>query len=88
MAYFAAMKRAPFTILRKKVVEPHFVVKVVEMSVMQVVAVFAGIIYFGNENQVWVLLFDLRYGPTPEFHRHHLGHVASESIDVFSGPKE
>ena len=55
---------------------------------MDVVSVFVGVIYFGYESQLGVFLFDLRNYPSPELTRHHLCHVATETIDAFRRPEQ
>ena len=35
---------------------------------------------------MWGYLLYSPYGPLPEFHRHHVGHVAPEAVDSLAGP--
>ena len=70
------------------IVESYLVIQVVEVAAVQVVAIFVGIIDFGDEEQMGILFFYLWDGPSPEFDGHHLRHVAAEAVYVFRGPKE
>ena len=70
------------------VVEPHFVVEVVETAAVDVVAIFVGIIYFGNKLNLRILLLHLGNGVCPELAGHHLGHVAAEGIHALARPEE
>ena len=70
------------------VVEAYLVVEVVELAVFDVVVVFPGVVYFGNEDDVGVLLLYNRYYPAPELEGDHLGHVAAEAVDALLGPEE
>ena len=54
---------------------------------MDVVAIECGIIDLGNENELGIGRFHLRQRPFPELHRHHLRHVASESVHAFLSPE-
>ena len=53
-----------------------------------VVAINGGVVELGNECDVWMPLLDLRYGPVPELHGHHVGHVAAEAVDALLRPEE
>ena len=53
---------------------------------MNVVAIKARIVNFGNENDGRIFPLYLRQRPFPELDRYHLGHIATESVDTFRGP--
>ena len=76
------------TDVEQGVVEPHLVVEVVEVSSVDVVAIEAGVIDFGNEDDVGIGGLDLRHSPLPELDWHHLGHVAAEAVDALGCPVE
>ena len=56
------------------------------MSVVNIVTVFIRIVHFGNKDNLREGSLDTRNNPSPEFARYHFGHVATETVDTFSGP--
>ena len=55
------------------------------MTVENIVAVFCRIINLGNENNS-MFFFYLRNHPVPKFHRYHLRHIATETVNAFIRP--
>ena len=51
-------------------------------------AVLTGIVDLANELDVGIGRLDLMGGIGPELGRHHLGHVATEGVDMLGGPEE
>ena len=71
-----------------RVVESDLVVEIVEMSAVQVVAVLMRIVHFGDEQDVGMLRLHLWDDPSPEVARHHLSHVATESVHTLRCPEQ
>ena len=65
------------------IIQPHFVIKVIELPLEDVVAVFVRVVYFGNKDEVRISSLDLGNDPSPELHGDHLCHVATESVNAF-----
>ena len=68
------------------IVQTHFIIQIVKVSIENIVPVLSWIIDLSNEHN-GIVCFDLRNDPIPELDWNHLGHVATESIDSFAGPK-
>ena len=58
------------------------------MSTTDIITVLSWIIHFGNELNSRMLRLHLWNGPLPELHWHHLGHIATESINLLVGPEQ
>ena len=78
----------PFENLDEGVIEPHFVVKIVEPALMDIFSIAPGLIDLGNEQHVGVYGLHLRNGPLPEGDRDKFGHVATESVNAACRPEE
>src|SRR5690606_6298075 len=74
--------------LTERVVPQHFVIQIVEPRLSNESPVPIGVVDFSNKVNVFPLRFHLRNHPRPEGNRHHLGHVAPESIDTFAHPEQ
>ena len=51
-------------------------------------AVFEGIIHLAHEDDVLELLLHSLCGVGPEFSRHHLGHIATKTVDALLRPEQ
>ena len=72
----------------KSIVEPHLIVEIVKASTANVIAVKRRIINLGNEDDGGICLAYAAYGPFPEFHWHHLCHIATEGVHTLRAPEE
>ena len=70
-----------------RIVHAHLIIQVVE-SGTQVVAILAGVIHLADKHALGIAVLHLIRGPMPEGSRHHLGHVATESVNALSRPEE
>ena len=71
----------------ESIVEVDFVVEIVETAVIDVVAIEAYVVDFGDEYHMRVFFLHKRYCPFPELHGHHVSHVAAETVDSFGAPE-
>ena len=69
------------------VIHAYLVVQPVKTR-CQIVAVFAGVVHLTDEHDVFVFLLHDSRGVGPEFGRHHLSHVATESVDALLRPEQ
>ena len=67
------------------VVQAHFIVEVIEACI-QKGFVKVRLIDFRNHHRM-VVLAQFGNHPLPKCHRHHLGHIHTEAIDIFAAPK-
>src|SRR5574344_464073 len=58
------------------------------MTIIDVVAVFVGIIDLGNEDDVGILCLDLWNDPSPEGAWHHFCHITTESVNALACPEQ
>ena len=72
----------------ERVIKSYLVVQVIEVTVEDIVAVFVGVINFGNEVNVRILLLHLRNSPSPELYGYHLCHVTAEAVDFLGSPEQ
>ena len=72
----------------ERVVESNLIIEVVKLAVLDIVVVLPCIVYLGNKDDVWILLLDDGYYPTPKLEGYHFCHVAAETIDTLLSPKE
>ena len=70
------------------VVESHLVVEIVEVTTIQVVAILVRIIHLSNEDDVGVFGLHNRDDPSPEVARHHLSHIATETVNALRSPEQ
>ena len=69
------------------VIHAHLVVKPVKAR-GKIMAVFRRIINLADKNDVLEFLLDDRRGVRPELCRHHLSHVATETVNALLGPEK
>ena len=70
----------------KSIIKIHLIIKIIKTSAINKVAVQCHIIYLRYKYDMRITLFYIGYSPLPEFNRHHMGHIAAETVNTFLGP--
>ena len=71
----------------QRVVELYLVVKVIHLSLLDVVAVEAWVVHLRQKESIGICLFDVGVEVGPELHGDHFGHVKSEAIHSLVQPE-
>ncbi len=70
----------------ESVVEVYLVVEIIESAIFYEVAVERHVVYLGDEHYMGIAFAYVGYYPLPEFKGHHVGHVASETVNSHVAP--
>ena len=69
-----------------RIIQSNLVIQIVKISFVNVIPILRRVIDLSDKHHIRLLLH-LWDHPFPELHRHHLGHVATETIYSLLGPK-
>ena len=69
------------------IVHTNLIVEVIE-TCTKIVAILSWVINLADKHDIRIAELDLISSPLPESCRHHLGHIATESVDALRGPEQ